>query len=525
MASYKNIQLVVTPKQAAVLSDLKEQVGNNLRVQPSQIDEIQIVKKSIDARKRNEIKINLTLNVYTQGTQSDKIEYPFHYQDVSNKQPVLIIGAGPAGLFAALRLIELGLKPIIIERGKMVSDRKKDIALLNRREGLNTESNYCFGEGGAGTFSDGKLFTRSKKKGDCSRILLNFHQHGAQDTILYEAHPHIGTDKLPIIIKNMRETILNHGGEIHFETKFSELIIEKDSVKGVRTSDGKEWLTENVILATGHSARDVYNTLYRQGVELESKGFAMGVRVEHQQSLIDKIQYHSKEGRGNYLPAATYNLVTQVNGRGVYSFCMCPGGFIVPASTGLGEGVVNGMSSSLRNSKYANSGIVVEIRPEDLLDYKQYGVMAGLKFQEEYERLSYENGEGEKAIAPAQRLKDFVFGKASTDLPATSYLPGIKLSAMHEWMPEFIRERMQEGFKAFDQKMHGFLTNDAIIIGVESRTSSPIRIPRNQDSLEHIRIKGLYPCGEGAGYAGGITSSAVDGERCAEMIAAKQTIK
>ena len=323
----------------------------------------------------------------------------------------------------------------------------------------------------------------------------------------------------------MRETILQHGGEIHFETKVSELIIEKNTIKGVRTTDGKEWHAEAVILATGHSARDIYEMLHRQGVELESKGFAMGVRVEHQQRLIDQIQYHSKEGRGNYLPAAEYNLVTQIEGRGVYSFCMCPGGFIVPASTGIGEGVVNGMSSSSRNSKFANSGIVVEIRPEDLTDYQQYGVMAGLKFQEAYEHLSYENGEGEKAIAPAQRLRDFVRGVESTDLPATSYLPGIKISAMHQWMPEFIRTRLQEGFKAFDQKMHGFLTNDAIIIGVESRTSSPIRIPRNEETLEHIRIKGLYPCGEGAGYAGGITSSAVDGERCAEVIAQKMNVE
>ncbi len=522
MASYKNIQLVVTPKQAFVQSELKDQIGKKLGIKPSRIDNIQVIKKSTDARKRNDIKINLSLNVYTDNTQPDKVVYPFVYQNVSDKKPVLIIGAGPAGLYAALRLIELGLKPIIIERGKEVSERKKDIAQLNRREGLNPESNYCFGEGGAGTFSDGKLFTRSKKKGDCSRILLNFHKHGAQDEILFEAHPHIGTDKLPYVIKGMRETILQYGGEIHFETKLSELIIEKETIKGIITADGKKWMAENVILATGHSARDIYQMLNRQGVELESKGFAMGVRVEHQQKLIDQIQYHSKEGRGNYLPAAAYNLVTQVEGRGVYSFCMCPGGFIVPASTAEGEGVVNGMSSSLRNSKFSNSGIVVEIRPEDLTEYQQYGVMAGLKFQEEYERLSYENGEGDKAIAPAQRLRDFVRGVASTDLPATSYLPGIKNSSMHEWMPEFIRKRLQEGFKAFDQKMHGFLTNDAIIIGVESRTSSPIRIPRNEETLEHIRIKGLYPCGEGAGYAGGITSSAVDGERCAEMIAAKQ---
>ena len=521
MAAYTNIQIVATPKQAAVLSELKDLLGKKLHVKPSHINGLQIIKKSIDARKRNDIKVNLTLNVYTDNSQPAPIHYPFCYQDVTDKEPVVIVGAGPAGLFAALRLIELGRKPIILERGKMVSDRKKDIALLNRNEGLNPESNYCFGEGGAGTFSDGKLFTRSKKKGDCSRILLNFHKHGAQDTILYEAHPHIGTDKLPTIIKNMRENLLEHGGEFHFETVVKELIIENKQVKGVITDKGEKFLANQVILATGHSARDIYHMLHRQGVTLEAKGFAMGVRVEHPQSLIDMIQYHNGAGRGDYLPAASYNLVTQVEGRGVYSFCMCPGGFIVPASTGLDECVVNGMSPSNRNSKFANSGIVVEIRPEDLSDYKEYGVMAGLKFQEDFERLSYENGEGDKAIAPAQKLYDFVHGKHSSELPATSYLPGLKSSPLHEWMPEFIRKRLQEGFKAFDQKMHGFLTNQAIIVGVESRTSSPIRIPRDEETLEHIEIKGLYPCGEGAGYAGGITSSAVDGERCAEMICSR----
>ncbi len=524
--SIRNIQLAVTPKQAAVDAELKTEISKKINVKVAAIDAYQIIKKSIDARKRDDIKVNLTLNVYTNGTQPDPIEYPFHYQDVSDATPVLIVGAGPAGLFAALRLIELGLKPIIIERGKKVEDRKKDIALLDRNQGLNVESNYCFGEGGAGTFSDGKLFSRSKKKGDYSKILLRFHQHGAQDAILYEAHPHIGTDKLPSVIKNMRATIERYGGEIHFETKLKKLIIEEKQIKGLETTDGQTFKANNVILATGHSARDVYKLLAEQGVSLESKGFAMGVRVEHPQMLIDQIQYHRKDGRGDYLPSAAYNLVTQVDGRGVYSFCMCPGGFVVPASTNEKECVVNGMSPSNRNSKYANSGIVVEIRPEDftegeLSQYKKYGILAGLKFQEDYERLSYENGDGDKAIAPAQRLKDFVHNTLSEDLPKTSYFPGVKSSAIHKWMPPFICKRLQQGFKYFDTKMHGFLTNNAIIIGVESRTSSPLRIPRDPDTLEHIEIKGLYPCGEGAGYAGGITSSAVDGERCAELIANK----
>lgn len=524
MAAHKNIQLVVTPKQASVLKELKGVLCTKIGVKPSRIDMIQIVKKSIDARKKNDIKVNLTLNVYTDGTIPEVVKYPFEYKNVSSEKPVVIIGAGPAGLFAALRLIELGRKPIIIERGKEVSERKKDIALLNRREGLNPESNYCFGEGGAGTFSDGKLFTRSKKKGDCNRVLLHLHEHGAQDSILYEAHPHIGTDKLPTVIKNIRETILSHGGEIHFETKMTRLLIEDDTIKGVECSDGRTFEASELILATGHSARDIYKMLHDQGIELESKGFAMGVRVEHPQHLIDQIQYHNKEGRGDYLPAAAYNLVAQVENRGVYSFCMCPGGFIVPASTGEKEIVVNGMSPANRNSKFANSGIVVEIRPEDftegeLSEYKKYGVLAGLKFQEDYERLSFENGVGEKAIAPAQKLADFVRGRKTEFMPTTSYLPGLKISNIHEWMPDFICRRMQEGFKLFDNKMKGFLTNNATIIGVESRTSSPIRIPRDPETLQHIRIKGLYPCGEGAGYAGGITSSAVDGERCAEAIA------
>ncbi|MBO5828368.1 MAG: FAD-binding protein [Paludibacteraceae bacterium] len=517
---HSQISIIVTPEQSSSKDLLKGEIAKKLGIKKSAIDKIQIVKKSIDARSRKQIKVNLTLNVYTDGTPMAPIHYPFAYHDVKDSPKVIIVGAGPAGLFAALRLIELGLKPIILERGKEVSERKKDIALLNRNNGLNIESNYCFGEGGAGTFSDGKLFTRSKKRGNGERILLNFHQHGAQDEILFEAHPHIGTDKLPTIIKNMRQTILKYGGEVHFNAKVAELLIENNEIHGVKTSEGDLFYASNVILATGHSARDIYHLLNNQEIALDAKGFAMGVRIEHPQSLIDKIQYHCKDRCGNNLPAASYNLVTQVNGRGVYSFCMCPGGFIVPASTYENECVVNGMSSSLRNSKFANSGFVVEIRPEDLRDYEKYGVLAGLKFQEEYEHLSFVNG-GENAVAPAQRVKDFVDGIVSKDLPQTSYIPGVISSPMHSWIPPFIRERLQEGLKEFDKKMKGYLTNQAIIVGVESRTSSPIRIPRDPETLQHIEIKGLYPCGEGAGYAGGITSSAVDGELCAEKIFAK----
>ncbi|MDO5576719.1 MAG: FAD-dependent oxidoreductase, partial [Fibrobacter sp.] len=492
MAYLQNIQLVVLPKQASIDTLLKEQAAEKLQIENARITAVQIIRKSIDARSKTQVKINLSVNVFTDGTIPEKIVYPFHYTNVAKKEPVLIVGGGPAGLFAALRLIELGRKPILIERGKEVSERKKDIAQLNRNNGLNIESNYCFGEGGAGTFSDGKLFTRSKKKGDCSRILLNFHQHGAQDEILYEAHPHIGTDKLPTIIKNMRNTILSHGGEIHFGTKMTEILLNGKRVTGIKTESGEEFFATKLILATGHSSRDVYQLLQRQNIALECKGFAMGVRVEHPQTLIDKIQYHNKKDA--HLPSASYNLVTQVDGRGVYSFCMCPGGFIVPASTGKNECVVNGMSSSHRNSAFANSGIVVEIRPEDLGSYKEYGVLAGLKFQEEFEHLAFTNG-GSNAIAPAQRLVDFIKGKLSYDLPRTSYIPGLKPSPMHNWIPESIRKRLQEGFKEFDKKMHGFLTNDAVIVGVESRTSSPIRILRDPKTMQHIQIEGLYPCG------------------------------
>lgn len=516
---YNEIAVITTPEAAFAPNKLKQVVAKKLKITEDSINNIRIIRKSIDARAK-QIKVNLTVDVYTNEDTPIKEDTSFIYKNVENATPVIVVGSGPAGLFAALRLIELNLRPILLERGKDVSERKKDIAQLNRNNELNPESNYCFGEGGAGTFSDGKLFSRSKKRGDFKRILQIFNLNGAADEILYEAHPHIGTDKLPEIIKNMRQTIIDNGGIVRFNTKVTELIINNKEIRGVKTENGDTFEANAVILATGHSARDVYEMLGRQGVELEAKGFAMGVRVEHPQRLIDHIQYHINGQRPDCLPAASYSLVSQAKERGVYSFCMCPGGFIVPASTYEGETVVNGMSPSRRNSPFANSGIVVEIRPEDIMSMKEFnkfGVLAGLKFQQHYEQLSFQNGGG-AAIAPAQRLADFVKGKQSVSLPKTSYLPGIISSSLHEWQPTYIRERLQMGFQEFDKKMHGFLTNEAIIVGVESRTSSPIRIPRNPETLEHISIKGLYPCGEGAGYAGGITSSAVDGEKCAEKI-------
>ncbi len=514
------LQLILTPEQAAIEAELRTIVANKLSIETKRIKGIRIERKNIDARSRFP-KVNLSVRVFVDEQPTvNKPDY-FNFHDVSDCEAVVIVGAGPAGLFAALRLIELNLKPIVLERGKDVSGRKKDIAQLNRNIALNEESNYCFGEGGAGTFSDGKLYTRSKKKGNIQRILDIFHYHGAQDEVLYEVHPHIGTDRLPDVIKNIRKTIIRCGGEVRFEAKLTDLIIESNKIKSV-VINGKEKLkSEAVILATGHSARDIYELLHKKNIVLEAKGFAMGVRVEHPQALIDSIQYHCKE-RGEYLPAAAYNLVTQVDGRGVYSFCMCPGGHIVPASTEKGELVVNGMSASKRNSPYANSGIVVEIRPEDLPDsYQEFGALAGLRFQQDVERLAFTNNGGQEQKAPAQRLRDFVQGKLSADLPECSYLPGIISSPMHFWLPEIIGKRLQEGFKHFDRKMKGFVTNDAVVVGVESRSSSPVRIPRNAETYEHIQIDGLYPCGEGAGYAGGITSSAMDGEICAEKVVEK----
>ena len=502
-----------------------------------------VVKRSVDARQR-ELRVHLTVLVDEQGKPIAKdapiplYEAPV-FQDVHQAEhSAVIIGAGPAGLFAALTLIEHGIKPIIYERGKEVSARKRDIALLNRNEGLNPESNYCFGEGGAGTFSDGKLFSRSKKRGNMQRVMELFHYFGAPDTVLYEAHAHIGSDKLPTIIKNMRECILSHGGEIHFETKI-------ESLKEVESRKSKvERHATPIILAIGHSAHDTYRMLAAEGVKLETKGFAMGVRAEHPQTLINQLMYHltkphltspqgrntplegEKEGVISYVGNASYSLVTQVDGRGVYSFCMCPGGHIVPAGSEAGSCVVNGMSASHRNSPYANSGMVVQINPEDIPGDDP---LRGLEFQESLERLAYSEAHNSQlsivnyqlSTAPAQRLKDFVEGRASKDLPACSYLPGIVPSRLDLWLPVHIGKRLQQGFRDFDRKYPGFLTNEAVILGVESRSSSAVRIPRNPESLESISTPGLYPCGEGAGYAGGITSSALDGINAALAICKK----
>jgi len=474
-----------------------------------------IVKRSIDARQR-ELRVHLTILTDDKGNPIPKdapipLYEPPVFQDVHNaKHSTIIIGAGPAGLFAALTLLEHGIKPIIYERGKEVSERKKDIALLNRNEGLNSESNYCFGEGGAGTFSDGKLFSRSKKRGNMQRVMELFHYFGAPDTVLYEAHAHIGSDKLPGIIKNMRECILEHGGEIHFNLRIDDL----------RFNDFIQAKIP-IILAIGHSAHDTYRMLAKEGVKLETKGFAMGVRAEHPQALINRLMYHLDVSKSrdleviNYIGNASYSLVTQVNGRGVYSFCMCPGGHIVPAGSEAGSCVVNGMSASHRNSPYANSGIVVQINPEDISGENP---LRGLEFQEELERLAFEHG-GPQAQAPAQRLWDFVEGKASKDLPPCSYLPGTVSSRLDQWLPAHIGKRLQQGFRDFDKKYPGFLTNDAVILGVESRSSSAVRIPRDPQTLQSTSTPGLYPCGEGAGYAGGITSSALDGINAALKIA------
>lgn len=513
----KELNISVTPIISGDTIKLKDYVSNNLKIDKTRITSILIRRRSIDARKSN-ILVNLGLDVYIDEKMPQPLKPSFSYPDVSKKQQVIIVGAGPAGLFAALHLIELGYKPIVLERGKMVSDRKRDIAAIHRDHLIDPDSNYGFGEGGAGTFSDGKLFTRSKKRGDVGKILEVLHFHGAQDEILIDAHPHIGTNVLPRVITAIRQSILNSGGEIHFNARVTNLIINKNEAKGVVLQNGNSFEGEAVVLATGHSARDIYHLLNQKRIILEPKSFAVGVRVEHPQELIDRIQYHGTN-RGNYLPPATYSFVEQVQGRGVYSFCMCPGGVVVPAATAPGEMVVNGMSPSERGGNFANSGMVVEIHPEDLSsEFQKWGTFAGLEFQADIEKQCFLQA-GETQFAPAQRLDDFVNYRISANLPKTSYHPGIVISPVHEWFPAFIRLKLQEGLKLMGRKTRGYLTNEAIILGVESRTSSPVRIPRDPQTLEHIQIKRLFPCGEGAGYAGGIVSSAIDGERVAEMIA------
>lgn len=509
------ISLVLSPKQAADKDIYIPIAARKAGLDVSQIALARVVKRSIDARSRA-VKVNLTLQIFTDLRQVPP-PVRFEYPDVSNATEVVIVGSGPAGLFCALRLIELGFRPIVLERGKEVSARKGDIARINRNGPVDPNSNYAFGEGGAGTFSDGKLFTRSKKRGDYNKALQTLVHHGATPDILYESHPHIGTDKLPRVITNIRETIRAAGGRIMFEMRVTDLIIRNGRVKGVMCG-GERIEGAAVVLATGHSARDIYEILHRRGVRIEAKPFAMGVRIEHPQALIDSIQYHLPE-RGEYLPAASFSLVNQIDGRGVYSFCMCPGGFIVPAMTDASESVVNGMSPSGRTSPYANSGIVTEIRLDDFAHLRtEFGELAGLEFQLRFERAAKANG-GDAQIAPAQRVADFVGGRRSYDLPRTSYVPGIAESDMAAWMPRFIGDSLRKGIASFGRRMHGFVTNDAVILGVESRTSTPVRIPRDPATLEHTDIRGLYPAGEGAGYAGGIISAALDGERIADVIA------
>lgn len=513
----KLLQLNLDPVKASDPAELRKSAAKAAGVSLQDIRDLRIIRRSVDARRRD-IRINLSVEIYTGEDESLPSVEPFRPQNVSSAREVIIVGAGPAGLFAALRLIELGIRPVILERGKDVSSRKRDIALISRRHIINPDSNYCFGEGGAGTYSDGKLYTRSRKRGDNKRVLELLCLHGANENILYESHPHLGTDKLPGIISGVRKSIIDAGGIFLLEKRVTDLIVEGDTIKGVITSGNERYLSPFVILATGHSARDIYTICSNRGIELEPKSFAMGVRVEHPQELIDRIQYHGQSG-GEYLPAASYNLVRQVGGRGVYSFCMCPGGFIVPSATGQDEVVVNGMSPSRRNSPYANSGIVVEIRTEDMNMYRQYGTLAGIEMQKTLEHEAWEYG-GKTQKAPAQRLTDFVRGVTSQSLPGVSYFPGVTSSPMHEWMPEFLSSRLTTGFRLFDKMMKGFITGEAVILGVESRTSSPVRIPRDLINMNHIKISGLYPCGEGSGYAGGIVSSAVDGTRAAEAIGA-----
>jgi len=518
----KLIQINLSPAAAADEAAIKKISASLAGIDQTAISGLRVIKRSVDARKKN-IRVNLTVEVFSEKDSAIPSITPFIPIDVTSNREVIIVGAGPAGLFAALRLIELGLRPVILERGRDVSSRKKDIARISREQIVDPDSNYCFGEGGAGTYSDGKLYTRSKKRGDNIRVLELLCLHGANENILYEAHPHLGTDKLPGIISCIRKSILDAGGQFILEKRVTDFLIEDDSIKGVITSDNEKFKSPYVILATGHSARDIYEICSSRRIELEMKSFAMGVRVEHPQELIDRIQYHGNP-RGEFLPASSYNLAKQVDGRGVYSFCMCPGGFIVPSATKQEEVVVNGMSPSGRNSPYANSGIVVEIKPEDLIKYNNSGKMAGLEFQKELEREAWKNG-GHSQRAPAQRLSDFVAGENSGSLPKVSYFPGVTSSPLHSWLPKSIGRRLRDGFRLFGQVMNGYLTNEAVVLGVESRTSSPVRIPRDPEKLHHIRISGLYPCGEGSGYAGGIVSSAVDGMRAAEAIAKKIEIQ
>lgn len=516
----KEYQIRVLPVVAASENAIKRYLAEEQGIDQRTINSVRVLKKSIDARQRT-IFVNLKIRVYiNEVPQDDEYEHT-EYQNVEGRPQVVVVGEGPGGLFASLRLIELGLRPVVLERGKDVRERKMDLAQITKTQKVDPESNYCFGEGGAGAYSDGKLYTRSKKRGNVNKILNVFCQHGASTSILADAHPHIGTDKLPRVIENMRNTIIKCGGEVHFQTKMTRLVVEGERVTGVEAVDlktgGELTFRGPVILATGHSARDVYRLLVESNIHIEAKGIAVGVRLEHPSQLIDQIQYHNREGRGKYLPAAEYSFVTQVEERGVYSFCMCPGGFVIPAATGLQQLVVNGMSPSNRGTQWSNSGMVVELHPDDV-GGDSSDPLCMMHFQEKLERDCWQQG-NMKQTAPAQRMADFVNNRLSYDLPKSSYAPGQISSPLHFWMPPFVAKRLQEGFKKFGKMSHGFLTNEAVLIATETRTSSPVRIARDPATLQHVTVQGLFPCGEGAGYAGGIVSAGVDGERCAEMCA------
>ena len=516
----KEYQIRVLPVVAASENAIKRYLAEEQGIDQRTINSVRVLKKSIDARQRT-IFVNLKIRVYiNEVPQDDEYEHT-EYQNVEGRPQVVVVGEGPGGLFASLRLIELGLRPVVLERGKDVRERKMDLAQITKTQKVDPESNYCFGEGGAGAYSDGKLYTRSKKRGNVNKILNVFCQHGASTSILADAHPHIGTDKLPRVIENMRNTIIKCGGEVHFQTKMTRLVVEGERVTGVEAVDlktgGELTFHGPVILATGHSARDVYRLLVESNIHIEAKGIAVGVRLEHPSQLIDQIQYHNREGRGKYLPAAEYSFVTQVEERGVYSFCICPGGFVIPAATGPQQLVVNGMSPSNRGTQWSNSGMVVELHPDDV-GGDSSDPLCMMHFQEKLERDCWQQG-NMKQTAPAQRMADFVNNRLSYDLPKSSYAPGLISSPLHFWMPPFVAKRLQEGFKKFGKMSHGFLTNEAVLIATETRTSSPVRIVRDPATLQHVTVQGLFPCGEGAGYAGGIVSAGVDGERCAEMCA------
>lgn len=537
-------QIRILPEQAASEEGIKRYLSKEKGIDVRTLNQVRVLKRSIDARQRT-IYVNLKVRAYINEFAQDDQYIHTEYSDVSSRPRVVVVGEGPGGLFASLRLIELGYRPVVLERGKDVRERKKDLSNITKTQKVDAESNYCFGEGGAGAYSDGKLYTRSKKRGSVDKILNVFCQHGANTNILADAHPHIGTDKLPRVIENMRNTILQCGGEVHFQTKMTSFIIDGDKVIGVEAvnlqTGAEETYRGPVILATGHSARDVYRYLAASRIEIEAKGIAVGARLEHPAHLIDQIQYHNKNGRGKYLPAAEYSFVTQVDGRGVYSFCMCPGGFVIPAATGPQQLVVNGMSPSNRGTAWSNSGMVVETHPEDVASFVQEhqailqsdaslsssaeeevlcpdSPLTMMHFQQIVEKQCWQQG-NMKQTAPAQRMADFVNNRLSYDLPKSSYAPGLISSPLHFWMPSFVSKRLQEGFKTFGKNAHGFLTNEATLIAMETRTSSPVRILRDRDTLQHVRLQGLFPCGEGAGYAGGIVSAGVDGERCAEMCA------